>query len=151
MCSEQSFYICKDSTHVNSTVQKIECTTKVEITLFRMHGVNSASVSVTWEKKPQKVVLYAEMRFWSVVTWEMGLVFRYLILSCPKWNLKTTQRWCQAVFFCCGVAGGGKDVSEWSLTWLPGGTVVKKEYTYCFRGWKRCRFDPWVKKMPWRR
>ena len=125
MCSEQRFYICKQSKRVNSTMQEVECTTKEEITLFTMHGVNPASVSVRWENKPQKVVLYGEMRFRSVVTWEMGLVFRCLILSCPKWNLKATQRWCQAVFICCGVAGGGQDVAEWSLTWLPGGTVVK--------------------------
>ena len=46
MCSEQRFYICKYAKLVNSTMQKVECTTKEEITLFRMHGVNPASVSM---------------------------------------------------------------------------------------------------------
>ena len=29
----------------------------------------------------------------------------------------------------------------------PGGTVIKKSACQC----RRCRFDPWVRKIPWRR
>jgi len=55
----------------------------------------------------------------------VAAIVRHLNLCCPKWNLKTTQRWCQAAFICCGVAGGGKDGAECRLTWGRSG----KKYT----------------------
>ena len=36
------------------------------------------------------------------------------------------------------------------LVTFPGGTIGKEPACHC-RRCKRCRFDPWVRKIPWRR
>ena len=39
---------------------------------------------------------------------------------------------------------------DWVTNAFPGG-AVGKESAYQCRTWRRCRFDPWVRNIPWRR
>ena len=58
---------------VNSAMKKIECTGE-EITLFRVHGVNPASVFMRRENKPQMLGAYGDIIFLSDVMGEVELV-----------------------------------------------------------------------------
>ena len=47
-----------------------------------------------------------------------------------------------------GVAKSQTWLSNWTELGFPGG-ASGKESTYQFRRCKRCRFNPWVRKIPW--
>ena len=47
-----------------------------------------------------------------------------------------------------GVTKSQTWLSNWPELGFPGG-ASGKESTYQFRGCKRCRFNPWVRKIPW--
>ena len=64
----------KCTKQVSSAMKKIECTEEEEITLFRAHGVNPASVFMRRENKPQTLVAYGDIMFLSDVMGDVELV-----------------------------------------------------------------------------
>ena len=43
------------------------------------------------------------------------------------------------------------EIQETPVQFLGQEDLLEKGYPHQCRGYKRCRFDPWVEKIPWRR